>query len=51
MYKVAASHEFRQSAERVQGEAVFKNAAETRKHMQTEYAQAKNVMTYLGLIK
>jgi putative tricarboxylic transport membrane protein len=51
MYQVAASHEFRQSAERVQGEAVFKTAAETRKHMQTEYAQAKNIMTYLGLIK
>jgi putative tricarboxylic transport membrane protein len=51
MYKVAASDEFRKSAERVQGEAIFKNAAETRKHMAAEYAQAKNVMTYLGLIK
>ena len=51
MYQVAASDEFRQSAERVQGEAVFKNAAETRRHMAAEYAQAKNIMTYLGLIK
>ncbi len=51
MYQIAASDEFRQSAERVQGEAVFKNAAETRKHMAAEYAQAKNIMTYLGLIK
>ncbi|MEQ1772330.1 MAG: tripartite tricarboxylate transporter substrate binding protein [Burkholderiales bacterium] len=51
MYQVAASDEFRKSAERVQGEAIFKNAAETRKHMAAEYAQAKNVMTYLGLIK
>ncbi len=51
MYQIAASDEFRQSAERVQGEAVFKNASETRKHMAAEYAQAKNIMTYLGLIK
>ena len=51
MYKIAASDAFRQSAERVQGEAVFKNAAETRKHMDAEYAQVKSVMTYLGLIK
>jgi putative tricarboxylic transport membrane protein len=51
MYKVAASDEFRKSAERVQGEAIFKNAADTRKHMAAEYAQAKSVITYLGLIK
>jgi putative tricarboxylic transport membrane protein len=51
MYQIAASDEFRKSAERVQGEAVFKNAAETRRHMAAEYAQAKSVMTYLGLIK
>ncbi len=51
LYKVAASDEFRKSAERVQGEAIFKNAADTRKHMAAEYTQAKNVMTYLGLIK
>jgi putative tricarboxylic transport membrane protein len=51
MYKIAASDEFRKGAERVQGEAVFKNASDTRKHMEAEYAQAKNVMTYLGLIK
>ncbi len=51
LYKVAASDEFRQSAERVQGEAIFKNAADTRKHMAAEYAQVKSVMTYLGLIK
>ena len=51
MRKVAASDEFRKSAERNQGEAIFKNAADTRKHMEAEYAQAKNVMTYLGLIK
>lgn len=51
MYQVAASDEFRKSAERVQGEAVFKNAAQTRAHMAAEYAQAKTVMTYLGLIK
>ena len=51
MRKVAASDEFRKSAERVQGEALFKNAADTRKHMDAEYAQAKSTMTYLGLIK
>ena len=49
--KVAASDEFRKSAERNQGEAIFRNAAETRKHMEAEYAQAKNVMAFLGLIK
>jgi putative tricarboxylic transport membrane protein len=51
MYKVAASDEFRKSAERVQGEAIFRNAAETRKQMAAEYGQAKSVMMYLGLIK
>lgn len=51
MRKVAASDEFRKSAERNQGEVIFKNAADTRKHMEVEYEQAKNVMTYLGLIK
>ncbi len=51
MRKVAASDEFRRSAERNQGVAVYKNAADTRKHMEAEYQQAKSVMTYLGLIK
>lgn len=51
MRKVAASDEFRRSAERVQGEALFKNAADTRKHMESEYEQARGVLTYLGLIK
>jgi len=51
MRKVAASEEFRKSAERVQGEAIFRNAADTRKSMEAEYQQAKTVMTYLGLVK
>ena len=51
MYQVAASHEFRTAAERVQGEAVFKNAEQTRQMMQAEYAQAKTIMTQMGLIK
>lgn len=51
MRKVAASDEFRKSAERVQGEAIFRNAADTKKSMDAEYQQAKTIMTYLGLIK
>ena len=51
MYQVAASHEFRIAAERVQGEAVFKNAEQTRHMMQAEYAQAKTIMTQMGLLK
>jgi putative tricarboxylic transport membrane protein len=51
MRKVAASDEFRKSAERNQGEAIFRNAADTKKSMDAEYQQAKTIMTYLGLIK
>ncbi len=49
--KIASSEDFRKSAERNQGEALFKDAAETRKSMAAEYEQAKSVMAYLGLIK
>ncbi len=51
MREVASSEEFRRSAERVQGRAIFRNAADTRKQMETEYEQAKSVMTYLGMVK
>jgi putative tricarboxylic transport membrane protein len=51
MRKVAASEEFRKSAERNQGEAIFRNAADTKKSMDAEYQQAKTIMTYLGLVK
>jgi putative tricarboxylic transport membrane protein len=51
MRKVATSEEFRASAERAQGEAIFRNAADTRKHMEAEYEQARSVMAYLGFSK
>jgi hypothetical protein len=51
MRKVATSEEFRASAERAQGEALFRNAADTRKHMEVEYEQARSVMAYLGFTK
>jgi len=51
MRKVATSEEFRASAERAQGEALYRNAADTRKHMEAEYEQARSVMAYLGFFK
>ena len=51
MRKVATSEEFRVSAERAQGEAIFRDAADTRKHMEAEYEQARSVMAYLGFTK
>jgi len=37
--------------ERAQGEALYRNAADTRKHMEAEYEQARSVMAYLGFFK
>ena len=51
MRKVATSEEFRASAERAQCEAIFRDAADTRKHMEAEYEQARSVMAYLGFTK
>ncbi len=49
--KVADNEEFRNCVERNLSEVSFRGAAETRRHMETEYEKAKNVMQYLGLIK
>ena len=51
MRKVAESDEFRTAARKNQAEPVFLDAAATRRRMETEYEQAKGVMTYLGLVK
>lgn len=51
MRKVAESDEFRAAARKNQAEPVFLDAAATRQRMETEYAQAKSVLTYLGMIK
>jgi tripartite-type tricarboxylate transporter receptor subunit TctC len=48
---VTQSEEFKKAAEKHQWDVDFKGAAETRKHMDEEYARTKSVMTYLGLIK
>lgn len=49
--KVTESDEYRKAAEKNQWDVEFKGAAETRRHMEQEYAQTKSVMQYLGLIK
>ncbi|HTE15269.1 MAG TPA: tripartite tricarboxylate transporter substrate-binding protein, partial [Burkholderiales bacterium] len=51
MRKVAESESFQASARRNQSEPVFIGAAETRSRMETQYEQAKKIMTYLGLVK
>jgi tripartite-type tricarboxylate transporter receptor subunit TctC len=43
--------EFRKSAERNHWDVSFKNAAETRKFMEAEYADFKRVMGQFGLSK
>ena len=48
---VAAAPRRAHRAERAQGEALFRNAADTRKHMEAEYEQARSVMAYLGFTK
>jgi putative tricarboxylic transport membrane protein len=49
--KVTENEEFRRSVEKNLSEVVFRGAAETRSHMESEYEQSKSVMRYLGLIK
>lgn len=49
--RVAESEEFRKAAERNQWDVTFKGSAETVQLMQSEYAQLKGLMAYLGLIK
>lgn len=49
--KVIHGEAFKKAAEKNQWDVDFKGAADRRKHMDEEYAQAKNIMTYLGPIK
>jgi putative tricarboxylic transport membrane protein len=49
--KVVQSEDFKKAAEKHQWDVDFKGAADTRKHMDEEYAATKRVMTYLGLIQ
>ena len=49
--KIAVSEEFKAQAKKNQWEINYKNAAETRKFMETEYTEIKETMTALGLAK
>ena len=49
--RVTESEEFRRIAERNQWDVAFRDAAQTRKFMEADYAQMKRVMTYLGVVK
>lgn len=49
--KVVQTDDFKKAAEKNQWDVQFKGAAETRKHMDEEYARTRSVMTYLGLVK
>lgn len=49
--KVVESGEFRKLAEKNQWDTNFKTAAETRKFMESQYSELKEVMTFLGLAK
>ena len=49
--RVTESEEFRRIAEQNQWEVAFRDAAQTRKFMEADYAQMKRVMTYLGVVK
>ena len=49
--RIVESGEFRKLAEKNQWDANFKTAAETRKFMESQYGELKEVMTFLGLAK
>ena len=49
--RVVESGEFKKLAEKNQWDANFKSAAETRRFMESEYNELKEVMTFLGLAK
>lgn len=49
--KVVDSAEFKKLAEKNQWDVNFKSAAETRKFMEAQYGELKEVMTFLGLAK
>jgi putative tricarboxylic transport membrane protein len=50
MRKLVQSDDFRRAAEKHQWDVDFKDAAETRKYFDEEYARTRRVMTYLGLV-
>lgn len=49
--KVVESDEFRKLAQKNQWDVNFKSAAETRRFMEAQYGELKDVMTFLGLAK
>jgi putative tricarboxylic transport membrane protein len=49
--KVVESDEFKKLAEKNQWDVNFKSAAETRRFMEAQYGELKDVMTFLGLAK
>jgi len=49
--KVVESDEFKKLAEKNQWDVNFKSAAETRRFMEAQYGELKEVMTFLGLAK
>jgi putative tricarboxylic transport membrane protein len=49
--RIVESGEFKKLAEKNQWDANFKTAADTRKFMETQYGELKEVMTFLGLAK
>lgn len=49
--RIVESGEFKKLAEKNQWDANFKTAAETRKFMEAQYGELKEVMTFLGLAK
>jgi len=49
--RVTASAEFREYAAKNEWESNYRNAAETRKFMASQYEELKSVMSYLGLVK
>jgi putative tricarboxylic transport membrane protein len=49
--KVVESDEFRKLAQTNQWDVNFKSAAETRRFMEAQYGELKDVMTFLGLAK
>ena len=49
--KVVESDEFRKLAQKNQWDVNFKSATETRRFMEAQYSELKDVMTFLGLAK
>jgi putative tricarboxylic transport membrane protein len=49
--RIVESGEFKKLAEKNQWDANFKTAADTRKFMETQYGELKEVMTFLGLAR